>query len=96
MDAIAAFLDEVAPIPWGGGLITDPAAIAPWLSDWRGRVHGKARAILAPQSTEEVAAIVSLLPSYRVPLVPAGREHGMVAGATPSDDGSALILRSGA
>ena len=92
MDAIAALLDEAAPILGDKGLITDPRAIEPWLSDWRGRVRGATLAILAPQSTAEVAAIVALASKHGVPLVPQGGNTGMVAGATPAADGSALVL----
>ena len=67
-------------------VITDPAEIAPWLTDWRGRVHGAAPAILAPASTEEVAEVVKLAAAYRVPLVPQGGNTGMAAGATPPRD----------
>ena len=73
-------------------VVTDPSEIEPWLTDWRGRVHGEARAILAPKSTEEVAGIVALAAEHRVPLVPQGGNTGMAAGATPPPDGSALIL----
>src|SRR5689334_5174974 len=74
------------------GVITDPREIAPWVSDWRGRVHGASPAILAPSSTDEVAAIVKLAAEHRVPLVPQGGNTGMAAGATPSADGSQLLL----
>jgi FAD/FMN-containing dehydrogenase len=73
-------------------VITDPADVEPWLSDWRGRVHGQSPAILAPSSTEEVAEIVKLAAEHRVPLVPQGGNTGMAAGATPPADGSALLL----
>src|SRR5438067_181999 len=73
-------------------VITDPAEIEPWLTDWRGRVHGTTAAILAPASTDEVAETVRLAAEHRVPLVPQGGNTGMVAGATPPADGSALIL----
>jgi len=73
-------------------VVTDPADIEPWLSDWRGRVHGQARAMLAPSSTEEVVEIVRLAAEHRVPLVPQGGNTGMAAGATPPADGSALLL----
>jgi FAD/FMN-containing dehydrogenase len=72
--------------------ITDPAEIEPWLTDWRGRVHGQACAILAPKSTEEVVEIVRQAAEHRVALVPQGGNTGMAAGATPPVDGSALIL----
>jgi FAD/FMN-containing dehydrogenase len=74
------------------GVVTDPREIEPWLTDWRGRVHGQARAILAPGSTDEVVAIVKAAAEHRVPLVPQGGNTGMVAGATPSPDGSELVL----
>jgi FAD/FMN-containing dehydrogenase len=73
-------------------VIIDPREIEPWTSDWRGRVHGAAPAMLAPSSTEEVAEIVRLAAEHRVPLVPQGGNTGMAAGATPPADGSALLL----
>jgi FAD/FMN-containing dehydrogenase len=73
-------------------VITDPADIEPWVTDWRGRVHGAAPAMFAPSSTEEVAEIVKLAAEYRVPLVPQGGNTGMAAGATPPADGSAVLL----
>ena len=74
------------------GVVTDPDAIAPWLTDWRGRFHGAASAILQPATTQEVAAVVALAAELRVPLVPQGGNTSMVGGATPPPDGSALIL----
>ena len=73
-------------------VVTDPADIEPWLTDWRGRWHGRAAAILQPQSTEEVAAIVAMAAERGVALVPQGGNTSMVGGATPPGDGSALIL----
>jgi FAD/FMN-containing dehydrogenase len=72
--------------------ITGAAEIEPWLTDWRGRCHGQAAAILAPATTEEVAVMVGLAAQHRVALVPQGGNTGMVGGATPPGDGSALIL----
>jgi FAD/FMN-containing dehydrogenase len=73
-------------------VITDPKEIEPWVTDWRGRVHGAARAIFAPSTTDEVAEIVKLAAAHRVPLVPQGGNTGMSAGATPPADGSAVLL----
>ena len=74
------------------GVVTDPDDIAPWVSDWRGRYHGTAVAILAPTSTQEVAATVALAAELGVALVPQGGNTSMVGGATPPADGAALIL----
>jgi len=74
------------------GFTRDPAEMEPWLSDWRGRVHGQAAALLSPADTDEVQYIVRLAAEARVGLVPQGGNSSMVAGATPSADGSALLL----
>jgi len=73
-------------------VVTDPREIEPWTTDWRGRVHGAAPAMLSPASTDEVVEIVRLAAELRVPLVPQGGNTGMAAGATPPADGSAILL----
>src|SRR5436305_11153632 len=92
MDGQAQLIAEAEQRLGPKAIITDRAEIEPWLTDWRGRVHGAAPAILAPASTEEVAEIVRLAALHRTPLVPQGGNTGMAAGATPPADGSALIL----
>ena len=57
------------------GFSRDPADLEPWLTDWRGRYHGKAAALLSPASTQETAAIVRLCADAGTALVPAGRQH---------------------
>ncbi|HEU0283701.1 MAG TPA: FAD-binding oxidoreductase, partial [Sphingomicrobium sp.] len=88
----AGLIDEVLQRFGPKAAVTDPSDIQPWLTDWRGRFHGRSQAILSPGSTEEVAAIVRLAAEHRVPLVPQGGNTSMVGGATPPADGSALIL----
>jgi FAD/FMN-containing dehydrogenase len=85
IDAIRAALGERS-------LTTDPDRIAPFLTDWRGRFHGAAAAMLLPASTQEAATMARLAAEHRVPLVPQGGNTSMVGGATPPGDGSALIL----
>jgi FAD/FMN-containing dehydrogenase len=92
MNAQAQLIGEAEQRLGPKGVITDAAAIEPWLTDWRGRVHGSAPAVLAPATTDEVAEIVRLAAKHQVPLVPQGGNTGMAAGATPPSDGSALIL----
>jgi FAD/FMN-containing dehydrogenase len=92
MDAQAQMIAEAERKLDRKAVITDPSEIEPWASDWRGRVHGSARAMLAPSSTQEVAEIVKLAAEHRVPLVPQGGNTGMAAGATPPADGSAMLL----
>ena len=56
-DSIDRFVALLGP----KGVTTDADDLAPWLSDWRGRYHGTAAAILSPVSVEEVAAGAALL-----------------------------------
>jgi FAD/FMN-containing dehydrogenase len=91
-EGVAQLISEAERRLGSKAVVTDPKEIEPWVTDWRGRVHGAAPAMLAPASTEEVAVIVRLAAEYRVPLVPQGGNTGMAAGATPPADGSALLL----
>jgi FAD/FMN-containing dehydrogenase len=91
-DGEAQLIQEAERRLGAKAVVTDPKELEPWVSDWRGRVHGAAPAMLAPISTEEVAQIVRLAAELRVPLVPQGGNTGMAAGATPPADGSALLL----
>src|SRR5436305_3078332 len=92
MDGQAQLIVEAGQKLGPKAIITERAEIEPWLTDWRGRVHGSAPAILAPATTEEVVDIVQLAAKHRVPLVPQGGNTGMAAGATPPPDGSAILL----
>jgi FAD/FMN-containing dehydrogenase len=91
-DAQARLIAEAERRLGPKAVVTDPRDLEPWLTDWRGRVHGAAPAMLAPASTEEVSEIVRLAAENSVPLVPQGGNTGMAAGATPPADGSAILL----
>jgi len=66
--------------------------MASHLTDWRGRYTGRARAVVLPGSTEEVAAVVRCCASFGVPMVPQGGNTGLVGGATPDNDGRAVVI----
>ena len=91
-EAEARLIDEAGRTLGSKAVITDPLEIEPWVSDWRGRVHGASPAMFAPSSTDEVVEILRLAAEHRVPLVPQGGNTGMAAGATPPPDGSAILL----
>jgi FAD/FMN-containing dehydrogenase len=72
--------------------LTEPEAQAPFVTDWRGLYHGKARAVALPGSTAEVQAIVRLARQHRAPVVPQGGNTGLAGGATPDGSGKAILL----
>ena len=85
-------LDKLRHLLGTKGFSDAPEDIAPWLTDWRGRYAGKARALLSPANTKEVAAVVKIAAAHRLALVPQGGNSGMVAGATPDASGNQMIL----
>ncbi|MBP6490861.1 MAG: FAD-binding oxidoreductase [Thauera sp.] len=68
------------------------ADMAPFLSDWRGRYHGRARAVVRPSDTAEVAAVVAACAQAGVAMVPQGGNTGLCGGATPLADGAAVVI----
>ncbi|SEH18562.1 FAD/FMN-containing dehydrogenase [Sphingopyxis sp. YR583] len=88
----ASLLDTFANLLGSKGFSVDPGVMAPWLTDWRGKYHGRAAAILSPATTGEVASIVRLCAEAKVALVPQGGNSGMVGGATPDTSGEQLLL----
>jgi D-lactate dehydrogenase (cytochrome) len=66
--------------------------MAAYLTDWRGRFTGQARAVVKPADTAQVAALVKLCNEYRVPIVPQGGNTGLVLGSVPDESGLAMVL----
>jgi FAD/FMN-containing dehydrogenase len=66
--------------------------VAAYLTDWRGRYHGRCLAVAQPRSTEQVAQLVLWCGRHAVALVPQGGNTGLVGGATPDASGAALLL----
>lgn len=85
------FLDALRRIVGPTGLITDPADLAPFLKEERGKFQGSASALVRPASTEEVAAVVSLCADAGVAMTPQGGNTGLCGGGVP-DSGIVLNL----
>ena len=87
-----AFLDQCRAIAGAAFVLDQPADLAPFLTDWRGRFTGRARAVLRPQDTSQVALLVQACARHRVPIVPQGGKTGLVLGSVPDDSGAAVVL----
>ena len=70
----------------------EPEVQAPFVTDWRGLYHGKARAVVLPGTTAEVQAVVRLARQHHAPIVPQGGNTGLAGGATPDGSGKAIVL----
>lgn len=86
------FLAEAEALLGPRGLTRDPDLVDPWLTDWRGRFHGRALAMASPATTAEVAALARLCAAHHIPIVPQGGNSGMSGGATPDESGGSLLL----
>jgi FAD/FMN-containing dehydrogenase len=78
-DTIARLKGAVGP----KGFSEDPGEIAPHLVEWRDRYRGNSPLLLKPQTTADVAAILSICNESRTPLVPQGGNTGLVGGQIP-------------
>lgn len=77
---------------FSGRLILDQAEMAPFLTDWRKRYFGRARAVVQPDTVRDVAAVVRWCAAHRIPIVPQGGNTGLSGGATPDADGNSIVL----
>ena len=87
-----SFLAAAAALLGPRGFTQDADVMAPWLTDWRGRYHGRALALASPADTAETAALVKLAAAHNIALVPQGGNSGMSGGATPDTSGRAVLL----
>ena len=71
----------------------DPATdLSAWETDWRGRAHGRALAVVRPGKTAEVAAVVKACLAAGASLVPQGGNTGLVVGSVPDGSGTQVLL----
>jgi FAD/FMN-containing dehydrogenase len=66
-------------------VLTEPGVRAAFETDWTGRWQGRARAVVRPADTAEVAAVVTTCAANGVAIVPQGGNTGLVGGGVPRD-----------
>jgi D-lactate dehydrogenase (cytochrome) len=74
------------------GVVTDPSALSPYLTDHRKLYNGRALAAAIPRSTEEVAKLLAFCNERRIGVVPHGGNTSYCGGATPDESGSQIVL----
>jgi len=91
-DLIATLAAQLAKAVGAAQVLTEPADIAPFLIDWRGRYRGAAQCVVRPGNTAEVAAVVKACFDAGVPMVPQGGNTSLCGAATPDAEGRAVVL----
>jgi len=92
MSDVQTFIRLASDLLGQNGFSSDPDLVDPWLTDWRGRFHGKTIGLASPASTQEVSEFVKLCGQHDIPIVPQGGNSGMVGGATPDETGHSVLL----
>ncbi|MDO8456589.1 MAG: FAD-binding oxidoreductase [Burkholderiaceae bacterium] len=95
----AALIETLQTIVGSAYVLTESADGDPsvdltaYVQDWRKRERGIALAVVRPNSTEQVAAIVKACAATPgVSIVPQGGNTGMVVGSTPDESGTQVVL----
>ncbi|MDP9894874.1 FAD/FMN-containing dehydrogenase [Variovorax boronicumulans] len=68
------------------------ADMQPFTTDYRRLYHGKALAVVAPASTQQVSEVLALCTKHGVPVVPQGGNTSLMGGAVPDASGNAVVL----
>ncbi len=63
-----------------------------YLSDWHNRFHGAAHAVVLPESTKQVSAVMAYANRHNIIIVPQGGNTGFMGGATPDSIGNTILL----
>ncbi len=66
-------------------VLVDPALTASYEIDWTRRFHGRARCVVRPASTSEVAQALRACATHDVPVVTQGGNTGLVGGGVPTE-----------
>lgn len=77
------------------GFLDDADDMAPYLVERRELYHGRAAAVLRPQSTAEVSALMKIAHETGTPVVPQGGNTGLVGGQVPFETGDEIVLSLG-
>ncbi len=85
-------LDRLRAIVGPQGFFDQPDDLAPFTVDHRKLYRGATSLVLRPDSTEQVAAILRLCHESGIGVVPVGGNTSYCGGATPSADGSQIVV----
>src|SRR5436190_2255087 len=88
----AGILDELPTIVGGGGLISSPEELHTYECDGLTNFRVMPRAVVLPNSTQQVQAVVRMCHRERIPFVARGSGTGLSGGALPVENGIVISL----
>lgn len=84
LDVDMSFFERFGAVPADGQ--------SRYVTDWSRDLTGRARVVVRPRTTDEVAAVVRHCAEHGLQVVPQGGHTGLVGGATPSGEGSEVVI----
>ncbi|MDA0997519.1 MAG: FAD-binding oxidoreductase [Proteobacteria bacterium] len=81
----SAALEKIRTLVGDNNVVTGGTALDAYNTDWRGLFKGSCRFAVRPGSTEEVAEIVKIAGSAKLPIVPLSCNTGLVGGGITED-----------
>jgi glycolate oxidase len=88
-DQIVAGLRTIVP---GEGVITDPKELVPYETDAFTAYRRVPLAVVLPETTEQVSALLKFCNAHGVPVVPRGAGTSLAGGAIPQEDAVVIGL----
>ena len=85
-------IEQLAAVVGAEHVLTDPDVTRSYETDWTGRFSGKARCVVRPGTTDEVAQVLRLCSSAGAKVVVQGGNTGLVGGGIPTGDEVLLSL----
>ena len=73
-------------------VLTSPDLVAAYVTDWTGRYRGDARAVVRPQTVDQVSSILHACNIAGIDVVPQGGNTGLVGGSVPAPGSGAVVL----
>ena len=85
-------IDSLTAIVGHTGIRTDDSETEGYLTDWHGQYRGQALAVVLPENTDQVSAIMKFADEHDLAVVPQGGNTGFMGGATPDSSGKTILL----
>jgi FAD/FMN-containing dehydrogenase len=89
---LPSILDQLRERLGEGAVLSGPAELAPYLTDYRALYHGRASAVVLPRSVDEVSQVLAFCDQRRIGVVPHGGNTSYCGAATPDESGSQIVL----
>jgi FAD/FMN-containing dehydrogenase len=85
--------DALGEVVGAQHVLSDPELKAAYERDYTGRYEGRARLVVRPADTAQVAGVMTTCARRRVAIVPQGGNTGLVGGGVPRDQEVVVSLR---